>query len=115
MSPNPLAARATPRRRPAALAKPTDTTPVSADSAALPDAAWTPSASTANWETRPGQILRGRSCAPDRTVVRPDGRGAGAGLIGTPIGQRVGAVPEVAVGPRSWRGRGPGKAVALER
>src|SRR6185312_3080058 len=33
----------------------TDTTPVSADPSALPDAAWTPAASTANWETRPSR------------------------------------------------------------
>ena len=45
--------RTTPRRRPAALAGPADTTPVSAGPAALPDAAWTPPASTANGETRP--------------------------------------------------------------
>ena len=50
----------TPRRRPAALAGSTDTTPVSADPSALPDAAWTPSTSTANGETR-----------PRRTAARP--------------------------------------------
>jgi len=41
------------------LEEPTDTTPVSADSCALPAAAWTPSASTKLPGTRPNPPLLG--------------------------------------------------------
>src|SRR6185437_9828089 len=44
---------AAPRRRPAALSGSAETTPVSAGPSALPDAVWTPPASTANGETSP--------------------------------------------------------------
>jgi len=55
MSPHCLAAPddAKPSTGLGACRGPADTTPVSAGPAALPDAAWTPPASTANGGTRP--------------------------------------------------------------